>query len=241
MSAGMISFIIPAYNEEALIGHTIDRLRLSAHDCMGDQPHEIIVVDDASTDGTAEVARRGGARVVSVNKRQIAAVRNAGAREARGDILFFVDADTLVPEATLASALEALRGGAIGGGAAVRFDEGVGVLANAITEMLVQSFIVMRMAAGCFIFCTRRAFEAVGGFDERYFASEEVWISRALKRHGRFVMVREPVITSGRKIRMHGLARLLWRSLGIVARGPRAVQRRQGLELWYDGRRERHP
>ena len=51
-------------------------------------------------------------------------------------------------------------------------------------------------------------------------------------------MVREPVITSGRKIRMHGLLGLLWTSVRIVSQGMGAVQRRAGLDVWYDGRRE---
>ena len=71
----MISFIIPAYNEEAVLGATLDSI-LSAVEAAH-MPFEIIVVDDASTDRTAEIARSKGARVVRVHKRQIAAVRNA--------------------------------------------------------------------------------------------------------------------------------------------------------------------
>ena len=233
-----ISFIIPAYNEEALIGETIERLALSARDCMNEDEFEIIVVDDDSSDDTARVARECGARVVPVKKRQIAAVRNAGAAEARGDVFIFVDADTLVPQPTLRAAIDALHGGAIGGGAAVRFDDDVSGIAQALGTFVVQIFILCRTAAGCFVYCRREAFEAVGGFDERFYASEELWISKALKTQGRFVMVREPVITSGRKIRMHGLLGLLWMSLRIVSQGMGAVQRREGLEVWYDGRRE---
>src|SRR5688572_21460895 len=96
---GMISFIIPAYNEELLLGRTLRALDDAARG-LG-EPFEIIVVDDASTDRTADVAREHGARVVSVNRRQIAATRNAGAREASGELLFFIDADTVVTAAAV--------------------------------------------------------------------------------------------------------------------------------------------
>jgi glycosyltransferase involved in cell wall biosynthesis len=234
----MISFIIPAYNEEGLIGQTIDRVRLSAEDCVNGGAYEVIVVDDASTDQTAQIACERGARIVRVNKRQIGAVRNAGACAARGDIFIFIDADTLLPESTLHDALQALRGGAIGGGAAVVFDDDVSLATKVLTFVLVWSFILTRTAAGCFIFCTRQAFEAAGGFDERFFAGEELFISKALKQQGRFVMVRDPVVTSGRKVRMYGLAGILWRALRMGLRGPRGIQRREGLEIFYEGRRE---
>ena len=91
----LISFVIPAYNEEVMVGATVRALRASAS-AVGD-PYEVLVVDDASDDRTAEVASAAGATVLRVNLRQISAVRNAGARAARGHLLVFVDADTLVP------------------------------------------------------------------------------------------------------------------------------------------------
>src|SRR5262249_43541758 len=77
----MISFIIPAHNEEFLICGTISALHTAA--TATSERYEIIVVDDASTDGTATVAVRWGAQVHSVQYRHIAAARNAGAAEAR--------------------------------------------------------------------------------------------------------------------------------------------------------------
>ena len=74
----MLSVIVPAYNEELLIGRTLRALR-AAGGALG-QPFEVIVVDDASTDRTAAIAAEHGARVLSVHNRQIAATRNAGAR-----------------------------------------------------------------------------------------------------------------------------------------------------------------
>src|SRR5207237_2881616 len=105
----MISFIIPAYNEELELASTIASIRAWALGVT--QPYEMIVVDDASTDATAELAAQAGARVISINRRQIAAARNAGARAAQGDYLFFVDADTRINPKHIYEAVAALKAG----------------------------------------------------------------------------------------------------------------------------------
>src|SRR5438045_9373566 len=88
-------------------------------DAAGDQQHEIIVVDDASSDRTAAVAAATGAKVVSINRRHIAAARNAGAGAASGKILFFIDADTRINRKHVSSGIAALEQGCSGGGAPV--------------------------------------------------------------------------------------------------------------------------
>ena len=88
----VLSFIVPAYNEELELLATIRAI----HNSGKGRPYEIIVVDDASTDTTATIAQDAGVKLVSINRRQIAAARNAGAGHASGDILFFVDADTRI-------------------------------------------------------------------------------------------------------------------------------------------------
>ena len=232
----MISFIVPAYNEERLLGATLDALRAAAL-AIG-EPYELIVADDASTDRTAAIAAQHGAIAVSVAHRQIAATRNSGARKANGDWLIFVDADTLVSEAVVRSAVEALRSGVVGGGAAVEFDGTVPLYARLLLPVLVWSFRCAGLAAGCFLFCTRHAFAAVGGFDEAFYGAEELVMSRALKRQGRFVVLRQAVITSGRKLRTHSVREMLAILARLALRGPGAVKQRQGMDLWYAERRE---
>jgi glycosyltransferase involved in cell wall biosynthesis len=232
----MISFIVPAYNEERLLGATLDALRAAA--VATGEPHELIVVDDASTDRTAVIAQDHGAVLVSVAHRQIAATRNSGARKAKGGLLIFVDADTIVNEAVVRAAVEALRSGAAGGGAAVAFDGTVPLYARLLLPVLVWSFRSAGLAAGCFLFCTRNAFVAVGGFDEAFYGAEELVMSQALKRHGKFVVLRQAVMTSGRKLRTHSVLEVLMVIGRLAVRGPRAVKQRQGMELWYAERRE---
>ncbi len=232
----MISFIVPAYNEERLLGATRDALHAAGR--AAGELYELVVVDDASTDRTAIIARRHGALLVSVAHRQIAATRNSGAREARGDLFIFVDADTIVNEAVVRAALEAVRDGAAGGGAGVEFDGAVPLYAKLLMPVLVRVFRIARLAAGCFLFCTRSAFVAVGGFDEAFYGAEELVMSRALKRHGKFVVLRQAVTTSGRKLRTHSVREVLMIMGRLVLRGPDAVKKREGMELWYAERRE---
>jgi glycosyltransferase involved in cell wall biosynthesis len=222
----MISFVIPAHNEAELIGRAVSAIHEAAP--ATGEPYEIIVADDSSMDGTGVIARERGARVVAVNFRQIASTRNAGARVATGDLLFFIDADTVVTKRAVFAAIRALRRGAVGGGSAVRFDGRVPLYA-AILERVVLAVLLplLNMAPGCFLFCTRRAYLAAGGFDEALFWAEEVAFARRLKRQGRFVILRDFVITSGRKLRAYSALGLL--RVGIdLAFGQRA-----GLDYWY--------
>ena len=232
----MISFIVPAYNEERLLGATLDALHAAGR-AVGEL-YELVVVDDASTDRTALIAQRHGALLVSVAHRQIAATRNSGAREANGELFIFVDADTIVNEAVVRSAVDALRDGAVGGGAAVEFDGAVPLYARLLMPVLVRLFRAARLAAGCFLFCTRSAFVAVGGFDEAFYGAEELVMSRALKRYGKFVVLRQAVTTSGRKLRAHSVREVLMVMGRLALRGPKAVKQRHGMELWYAERRE---
>ena len=231
----MISIVIPAYNEEALLAATLNAVRASAV-AIG-VPYEVIVVDDGSTDRTAEIARENGARVVAVHLRQIGAARNAGAKAAAGDLLVFVDADTLITPEVLRAAVAAVDAGAVGGGSAGRVesnDPAWGPPLMAFASWLMRT---AGWAAGCFVFVRTDVFNRVGGFDERYFASEEIHLSRAVKKHGRFVILREFVITSGRKGRIFTFRQIA--ALIAMALLPGTLTRRDRLGLWYAGDREK--
>jgi hypothetical protein len=97
----------------------------------------------------------------------------------------------------------------------------------------------LNLGAGAFLFTTRRNFEAIGGFDEQHFAGEEVYFSLALRKLGRFKVLREPVLTSGRKLRMYSAKEILGTLSILILGGPRMARSRARLRLWYDGKRER--
>ena len=231
----LISFVVPAYNEEKCLGGTLASIHAAARECALE--YEIVVADDASTDATAGIAQANGARVVAVNNRQIARTRNDGARAANGGRLVFVDADTRVTPEVVRAAMAALDAGIVGGGATPVFEADVAAWARRVMAFTVGGMRLLRLAAGCFIFCRRTDFEAVGGFDERHFAGEEIMLSIALQRRGRFVILRENVATSSRKFEGMTFWRFLPLGLRLAFKGMRGVRRREGNEFWYDGKR----
>lgn len=232
-----VSFVVPAYNEQLYLHDTLQQLKKIAENVLTD--FEILVVNDASTDSTPQIAVENGARVIDVELRNIGAVRNAGAKEARFDWIVFVDADTIVPEKTLIGSLKALSQGAVGGGAFVSLDgiQPIGWFKMGLfyaVSLIWQTF--GRWAAGCYMFCRKDAFEFFGGFDEQYFAAEELMFSVELKRLGKFQLVRYPVVTSSRKFYNYSAGQLLrFVTLPLtmtLKNGP--FRSRFGLELLYE-------
>jgi glycosyltransferase involved in cell wall biosynthesis len=229
----MISFIVPAHNEEPFVGRAVSSIHRTMHR-LG-EPYEIVVVDDSSSDATAQIARENGARVLRVEYRQIAATRNAGARAACGDLLCFVDADTRANRQAVHAACKAIRAGAVAGGCVFRYDVPLPLWARIAHPVAVALGRRLKLVGGCFLFCRRDTFEAVGGFSEQYFAAEELVFIAAVKRRGPFVVPTPAVTTSARKIwrvSMADLADLLrhW----LFSRD--WFQKRDGLDLWYGPR-----
>lgn len=236
MTPHKLSFVIPAHNEARLLAATLRAIHAAAAANAVD--YEVVVADDASTDGTAQIATDCNARVIQVQHRKISATRNSGARATDGDLIVFVDADTLINPQVIRAALAAVADGAIGGGATVRFDGRVPLYARLLMPAATAAMRQARMAAGCFVFCIRTAFEAAGGFDEKLFGAEELALSAALKKIGHFTILREMVTTSGRKLRTYSGLELL----GIIARGALSggtmLKRRDQMGFWYEPRRE---
>jgi cellulose synthase/poly-beta-1,6-N-acetylglucosamine synthase-like glycosyltransferase len=229
----VISFVIPAWNEQLLLGRTIE----SIHAAMDgrEHPYEIVVADDASTDDTAAVARAGAARVVTCHHRQIAATRNSGARAALGDRLIVIDAETVVPRAVVDEILIAFDQGCAAGGAMPIFDDPVPRYARLLLMPMGLLYRVLGLASGACLMCTRATFEAIGGFDESRYAAEEAVFCRRAHRFGRFVLVRTPVVTSGRKLRTFSALEILAALIRLSLPPLGGTRRRHAI--WYDQRR----
>jgi glycosyltransferase involved in cell wall biosynthesis len=199
------SIVVPAFNEELYLPQTLDNLRSAM--ATAAMPGEIIVVDNNSTDRTSDVARRWGATVAFEAINQISRARNTGARCARGRYLIFVDADTRVSPELLQLALDRLEGKAFaGGGAAVAPDRLLKPFYRLAIDVWNRFSIKFKIAAGCFIFCLREGFEAVGGFSQRVYVGEEVWFSIDIGRWARSrnlsfsIIDQVPAVTSTRKL-----------------------------------------
>ena len=231
-----LSVVIPAHDEAAGLAATLEGLHTGLA-ALG-VSYEIIVVDNASTDATAQVAAAGNARVVHEPWRQISRARNTGVNHAVGEWLLFVDADTWPSRVLLESALRYLDEGACGGGALVAMD----ALPNRVYRwgVVVWNRLArwLTLAAGCFVFVRRDAFEAIGGFDTRYYAGDEVILSRRLRRWGRahgrsFVLIEEPpVATSARKAAWFSPTQHLVTVLMVVLFPP-VMRSRRLMWFWY--------
>lgn len=193
------SLVIPAYNEEKLLGRLLDSIAVARACYAQPEAIEVIVADNVSTDSTVKIAEACGCRVVSVGKRVIGAVRNAGARAACGDILAFIDADSQVHPRTFLEIDRALATGRVVGGATgvtmERWSLGIAVTYLAIVAMVV----VTGLDTGV-VFCRRSDFETIGGYDESRLVAEDVMFLLAMRRLGKSRGQRLARVTSAKAI-----------------------------------------
>lgn len=240
-----ISLIIPAYNEEQYLPASlasVDTARPRYIDGPGEI--EVIVADNASTDATAAVASEHGCRVIRVAKRSIAAARNGGACAADGEILAFVDADSLIHPDTFNAITRTIASQrVIVGATGIRFSRGsIGIYASSAVLWLMSR---LGGADAGVIFCKRADWEAVGGYSEDRQFAEDVQFLFKLKREGRrrnqrFARPRGVrTISSARKFDRHGD----WHWFAILARGigwflfDREKIRQFARAYWYDDAR----
>ncbi|MDO8539170.1 MAG: glycosyltransferase [Opitutaceae bacterium] len=240
-----ISIIVPAYNEERLIGGTLRHIQTAAaaFERRG-WAFELIVCDNNSTDRTAELARAAGARMVFEPVNQIGRARNRGAAAAAGDWLLFVDADSW-PSAVLLDdvAGQIAAGRCLAGGSTVQLDgddHRVARFAAGGWNWLSRGFVLL---AGSFIFCEADAFRRVGGFSDQLYAGEEIELGRRLKRLARatgkqvVILHAHPLLTSARKVHLYTLREHLVFFLRTILAGGRTLKDRAACHTWYDGRR----
>jgi rSAM/selenodomain-associated transferase 2 len=200
-SAMRISIVIPVLNEEKSIAETVAAL-------MPLKPHELIIVDGGSSDRTHEICSRLDVTVLS-SPRGRGLQMNHGARQATGDVLLFLHADTRLPGSSIDDIRGALRNPQCVGG---RFDvqlDGVHWMLGVIGAMISMRSRMSRVATGDQgIFVRRGIFAELGGYPDIPLM-EDVAFSRALKRRGAVACLRSRVITSARRWEKQGI----WRTI----------------------------
>jgi rSAM/selenodomain-associated transferase 2 len=219
-----LSIVVPALDEAASIEACLAPLQ-----ALRARGVEVIVVDGGSGDATRELAAPLADRVLE-SPRGRARQMNAGAHAARGDVLLFLHADTLLASNADALVARAIEGGARWG----RFDVAIAgshpLLRVVACAMNARSRLSAIATGDQAIFVKREAFQEAAGFPDIPLM-EDVALSRALRRAGRPACLRERVVTSGRRWERHGLLRtilLMWRLRLAYAAGadPRTLAHR---------------
>jgi glycosyltransferase involved in cell wall biosynthesis len=239
-----ISIIIPAFNEEKLITASLRSIKkaISAFEQVS-WDWELIVCNNNSSDRTEQLAAAEGAKVVFEPVNQIARARNTGAAAATGDWLLFIDADSHPSADLLADVVTAIQSGKVlAGGSTVTMDGNYPLSRPIITLWNCLSRSLSWMA-GSFIFCEARAFREVGGFSKELYASEELDLSKRLKKVARergkrvVILTRHPLVTSGRKMELYtAREHFVFLARTVLSLG-RTLRSSKRCPTWYDGRR----
>jgi glycosyltransferase involved in cell wall biosynthesis len=214
------SVVIPAHDEEKYLPACLASIEAAARPYPGEV--EVVVALNRCTDGTEAVAKSAGAKTVVEGARNMAKIRNAGARAATGEILLTIDADSVMSSNMLQVIDERLSSGKyIGGGVAIIPERwSLGIIASAL--LLLPLLLRYRISGGLF-WLRREDFQAIGGFDEGFVSVEDVDFARRLKAYGRSKgkrfghVFRAHILTSCRK----------WDQFGdwYMVRNPRFVWR----------------
>ncbi len=208
----MISVIIPTLNEEATLQATLDSVAANQAD------YEVIVVDAGSSDKTAEIAHGAGARLLVSPRRHRAAQMNFGAKEAKGEILFFLHADTRIPTAALKRIEQALaRADMVGGGFRRYFDSKSLFLRASCWVAGIRCRVSGLFLGDQGIFIRRSLFEKLGGFRELDFF-EDVDLCRRMKEFGRVATLGPPVLSSARRFERFGPVATTFTDLSLSLR-----------------------
>jgi glycosyltransferase involved in cell wall biosynthesis len=226
------SVVIPAYNEEQYLPRLLKSIEVARSNYSGGAEEvEVIVADNDSNDRTADIAAAHGVRVVTVQKRRIAAARNGGGHAARGDILCFIDADSAVHPQTFDAIDKAISSGRyVGGSTGLTLErKSFGLL---VTYCLGAPLVLLTGMDSGVVFCRRTDFEAVGGYDENYMYAEDLLFLMALRRLGK---TRGQRLTRLPKIRALGCTRKFdqfgdWHYFGMLGHAIKSLITRN----WHD-------
>ena len=201
----MISVVVPALNEEEYITSCLESLRSQSYD-----DYELIVIDGGSSDRTVERAENYADKVIVV-KGLVGVARNIGAKKSRGEILAFIDADTIASRSWLKTISESFDENevvGVTGPTLPRNGNAVDTMCYQVSTVYLQRILLclgIPHIVGFNCAYRREPFLKVGGFDEMNVLSEDVRLSLKIKRFGKVSFIEEMVaFTSTRRIEKYG-------------------------------------
>ncbi len=200
-----ISVVIPAYNEEKYIGRTLDSI--NNLEKKKDWDVEVLVINGGSTDNTENVAKSYGAKVINESHKGIGFARQEGIKHAKGEIVAFTDADTIVPEFWLLRHIETLLKQNVSFTyGTFRVKDGCFPYYHYINYIqptslwLIHQILGKPMAAGQNLAFWRDKALAVGGFDDKILLFEDIDFAIRMKKVGKVIFIPDlVVISSGRR------------------------------------------
>lgn len=201
-----ISVIIPAHNEQHYLRQTLESLKRQDYDWF-----EVIVVANGCTDSTAEVARGRCNRLITLSQKSLGVSRNLGARLAKGELLLFLDADTVLEPMALRTIAEQFSKDYSAGTVKGRPDsERFKYRLIYGLKNFVHRFSLHRGSSGV-ILCWKKQFVRVGGFDEALEVRENSELMRRVGRFGKYKCIHDvTATTSMRRYDQRGCSRMVW-------------------------------
>lgn len=203
------SIVIPTYNEAKYISRALCALENQTF-----KDFEVIVKDGESRDETVRIAKKFAKKVVSIRDCSVGDARNQGARHAEGDILIFMDADTLLPPETLARFCELMNDEGIVGASCRKVPQSGSILDRLLYEFVnistfVNSLMGLGGAHGNCMLIRRHLFERIGGFNPNIIVAEEQELVRRASKFGRYVFLLDHfVVENPRRLQKWGRLRL---------------------------------
>jgi len=208
MKRNFVSIVIPTFNEEKNIENTLRAIKNQDW-----KRYEVIVSDAKSEDRTRAIARKYGAKVVIDERKGIGAGRNFGARFARGDILLFIDADSVVMWNTISELVKQFQKKTVVGATCAILPlrataKNVAFYAT-YNKFAERSMKRSPIIAGVCAAYRKKDFDAVGGFDEKMAAFEDTALSRTIAKRGRLVFTYNTfILTSPRRVEQWGFSKI---------------------------------
>lgn len=198
----MISIIVPVYNEEDTLDDFISFLKKA----ISNKEAELIFVDGGSTDKTFEKCKKRGFQVVRSNEKGRAAQMNAGASKAKGDVFYFLHADSIPPLNFIDEINAHVKKGYPAGCYRLSFDANYTLL-NLYAWFTKFDITLFRFGDQS-LYIKKNLFYDIGGFDKQLKVMEDQQIVREIKKRENFVILENTVTTSARKYERIGVLKL---------------------------------